>query len=95
MLSSHQYLPIKQSSLSINMKELNKTNDSESAKELPQIVDQSANPSTFLRIDNNKKFGVKKFSLANREIINSDIDEDELNRVDSHDMRFFNQRLGS
>lgn len=77
------------------MKERNKTNESESVKELPQIVDQSANPSTFLRIDNNKKFGVKKFSVASREIINSDTDEDELNRVDSHDMRFFNQRLGS
>ena len=43
----------------------------------------------------NKKFGVKKFSLASREVINSDTDEDELNWVDSHDMRFFNQRLGS
>ena len=95
MLSSHQQLPFKQSSLSINMKEFNKTNDGESTEELPQIVDQSANPSKFLRIDNNKKFGIKKFSLANREIINSDVDEDELNRVDSHDMRFFNQRLGS
>ena len=79
MLSSHQKLPLKQSSLSINMKEFNKTNDSDSAEELPQIVDQSANPSTFLRIENNKKFGVKKFSLANRDDINSEIDEDEMN----------------
>ena len=61
------------------MKEFNKTNDSESAEELPQIVDQSANPSTFLRIENNKKFGVSKFSLANRDDINSEIDEDEMN----------------
>ena len=58
------------------------------------IGDQMTSPpSTFMRIDSSNRVSDRKLSYANRDVLNP-LSETQINRIDSHEKRFFNQRLG-
>ena len=94
MLSSQPDPNIKHRHLSGNLKERIKTQHDDSMDELPMIGDQMTSPpSTFMRIGSSNRVSDRKLSYANRDMLNP-LSETQINRIDSHEKRFFNQRLG-